>query len=56
MNIDELGNSEDYRDRMKLQYHSKFYKKWVDFKATDSYEGLKKYEYKFRVNPKYKGA
>lgn len=40
-------------DRMKLQYFSKLYKKWMDFKSTDCLESLLKYKYKIRINPKY---
>ena len=41
-------------DREKLQYFSKYHKKWVDVKYSDRVETLKKFKYKIRVNPKYK--
>ncbi len=36
-------------NRENLQYFSKLYNKWVDFKYTDCLESLKKNNYKIRV-------
>jgi len=41
-------------NRLQLQYFSKLYNKWIDFKEIDCKESLEKYEYKIRVNPKVK--
>lgn len=41
------------KDKTKLQYFSKLYNEWINFKITDRLDSLLKYKYKIRVNPIY---
>lgn len=40
-------------EKSKLQYFSKLYKMWINFKFSDCVESLQNYKYNIRINPKY---